>query len=42
MRVNYIEDLTKWAEDFTFYSEVRVRFSETDLFGHMNNTVPFA
>lgn len=42
MRVNYIEDLTKWAEEFTFYSEVRVRFSETDLFGHMNNTVPFA
>lgn len=42
MRASYIEDLKKWEEEFTFYSEVSVRFSETDMYGHLNNTVPFA
>lgn len=41
MKANYIDDLVKWEEDFTFYEEVRVRFSETDMYGHLNNTVPF-
>ena len=41
MKASYIGDYEKWVEDFEFYSEVRVRFSETDLFGHMNNTVSF-
>ena len=29
------------GEGFSFYSEVRVRFSETDMYGHMNNTISF-
>ncbi|UDK97904.1 acyl-CoA thioesterase [Lysinibacillus sphaericus] len=41
MKANYIENFEKWAEDFSFYIEVRVRFSETDMYGHMNNTVSF-
>lgn len=41
MRVSYIEDLQAWVDDFDFYVEVTVRFSETDMYGHMNNTVPF-
>ncbi len=41
MKANYIENLQEWERDFSFYSEVRVRFSETDMYGHMNNTVSF-
>ncbi len=40
-RITYIENMEKWREDFHFKNEVRVRFSETDMFGHLNNTVPF-
>ncbi|WP_286058213.1 acyl-CoA thioesterase [Bacillus mojavensis] len=31
----------KWKESFSFFNEVSVRFSETDMFGHMNNVIPF-
>jgi acyl-CoA thioester hydrolase len=41
MRVKYIENIEQWASEFSFYSEVKVRFSETDMYGHLNNTVPF-
>ncbi|MGY3186767.1 acyl-CoA thioesterase [Lysinibacillus sp. TE18511] len=41
MKANYIGDFQNWAKDFSFFTEVRVRFSETDMFGHMNNTVSF-
>lgn len=41
MKASYIEDYEQWAKDFQFYIEVRVRFSETDMYGHMNNTVSF-
>lgn len=40
-RISYINDQLSWEQEFTFYSPVRVRFSETDMFGHLNNTVPF-
>lgn len=40
-KVSYVEDPEKWLEGFTFSIRTKVRFSETDLFGHMNNTVPF-
>ncbi|MBY0124008.1 thioesterase family protein [Bacillus sp. S/N-304-OC-R1] len=40
-RISYIEDLSVWEADFDFFHEVKVRFSETDMFGHLNNTVPF-
>lgn len=41
MKASYVGDYEKWVEDFQFFIEVRVRFSETDMFGHMNNTVSF-
>lgn len=41
MRINYIDDFKKWEEEFSFFVEVSVRFSETDMYGHLNNTVPF-
>lgn len=41
MKANYVEDPQKWVAGFKFFVEVNVRFSETDMFGHLNNTVPF-
>lgn len=38
---SYIEDINTWKEGFKYSSPVVVRFSETDAFGHLNNTVPF-
>jgi acyl-CoA thioester hydrolase len=38
---SYINNIEIWKHDFTFNREIRVRFCETDMFGHMNNTVPF-
>lgn len=40
--ISYIEDFQKWQEEFEFSYPVKVRFSETDMFGHVNNTVTFA
>lgn len=40
-RIIYIEDIQQWQSDFRFSHSVTVRFSETDMFGHLNNTVPF-
>jgi acyl-CoA thioester hydrolase len=40
-KITYIENLPDWEQDFHFFHPVKVRFSETDMFGHMNNTVPF-
>ncbi|MEK3890469.1 acyl-CoA thioesterase [Bacillus sp. FSL K6-3431] len=39
--ITYIKDMASWKSEFTFFHEIKVRFSETDMFGHMNNTVPF-
>jgi acyl-CoA thioester hydrolase len=41
-RISYIEDFSVWQEEFSFFHRVKVRFSETDMFGHVNNTVPFS
>ena len=41
MKANYIDDPQTWASEFTFSVQVPVRFSETDMFGHVNNTVVF-
>ncbi|MFB1080492.1 acyl-CoA thioesterase [Jeotgalibacillus sp. JSM ZJ347] len=41
MKIPYIKDMEEWKAGFEFYYPVKVRFSETDLFGHLNNTVPF-
>ncbi|WP_201716990.1 acyl-CoA thioesterase [Rossellomorea arthrocnemi] len=37
----YIEDIETWQKEFSFSIHIKVRFSETDMFGHLNNTVPF-
>lgn len=41
MLPTYIEDVTTWLADFHYFEDIKVRFCETDLYGHMNNTVPF-
>lgn len=41
MKASYIEDFNTWVDEFSFFTEIRVRFSETDMYGHMNNTVSF-
>jgi acyl-CoA thioester hydrolase len=40
-KIGYITDMKEWMEEFSFSFPVKVRFSETDMFGHLNNTVPF-
>jgi acyl-CoA thioester hydrolase len=41
-RNSYVHDLEEWKSSFDdVYYETCVRFSETDMFGHLNNTVPF-
>ena len=42
MKETYIEDLKQWEKEFTFYTEEMVRFSDIDMYGHLNNTVPFS
>lgn len=39
--VSYIDNFESWKDRFSFYTDIRVRFSETDMFGHMNNVTPF-
>ena len=40
-KARYIDDFHKWEQGFEFFIPIKVRFSETDMFGHLNNTVPF-
>ncbi|MEI5905604.1 thioesterase family protein [Bacillus spongiae] len=40
-KISYIDNIIEWRNEFEFFKPVTVRFSETDMFGHMNNTVPF-
>ncbi|WP_430784944.1 acyl-CoA thioesterase [Virgibacillus flavescens] len=39
--IPYIDDMKIWTEAFKFFVPIRVRFSETDMFGHVNNVSPF-
>ncbi|MTD29636.1 thioesterase family protein [Planomicrobium sp. YIM 101495] len=39
MRQNYIDDWERWQEEFSFSIPVHVRFSDTDMNGHLSNTV---
>jgi acyl-CoA thioester hydrolase len=41
-RISYIDNFSDWQKEFSFSHPVKVRFSETDMFGHVNNTVPFS
>jgi len=40
-KISYIENFDTWVKEFQFSVPIKVRFSETDMFGHLNNTVPF-
>ncbi|MET3574604.1 acyl-CoA thioesterase [Bhargavaea ullalensis] len=42
MKAQYIGDFDEWKAGFRFSTPVTVRFSETDMYGHLNNTVNFA
>ncbi|WP_226036492.1 acyl-CoA thioesterase [Aquibacillus saliphilus] len=39
--ISYIEDFNKWREEFSFHIPIKVRFAETDMFGHVNNVFVF-
>lgn len=39
--IAYIEDFETWRNEFSFSTEIPIRFSETDMFGHVNNVSPF-
>lgn len=39
--ISYIDNFESWKDDFYFYSTIPIRFSETDMFGHVNNVSPF-
>ncbi|WP_087971836.1 acyl-CoA thioesterase [Oceanobacillus rekensis] len=41
MRINYIDNLEGWRSGFNFHIPIKVRFSETDMYGHVNNVSPF-
>ncbi|GAA0601247.1 thioesterase family protein [Virgibacillus siamensis] len=40
-KVTYIDDMEQWRSEFSFYIPIKIRFSETDMFGHVNNVSPF-
>lgn len=40
-KISYINNLDEWREGFSFYTKINIRFSETDMFGHVNNVSPF-
>lgn len=40
-KIDYIEDFNQWRSEFQFSIPVYIRFSETDMIGHMNNVSPF-
>lgn len=41
-KIAYIDDLESWKEEFEFSIDIDIRFSEVDMFGHMNNVASFA
>lgn len=40
-KISYIDDYASWEKEFSFYTKIPIRFSETDMFGHVNNVSPF-
>ncbi len=41
MRASYIQDPEQWASGFNYSVPVQVRFGDTDMYGHLNNTYNF-
>jgi acyl-CoA thioester hydrolase len=40
-KVEYIDDVNTWRAGFEFFCPIKVRFGETDMFGHLNNANAF-
>lgn len=40
-KTSYIENIAEWQAAFSFYIPIKIRFSETDMFGHVNNVSAF-
>lgn len=40
-KIAYIENFEQWKEEFEFSINIDIRFSEVDMFGHMNNVATF-
>lgn len=40
-KISYIDHFEEWKNEFSFYTKIPIRFSETDMFGHVNNVSPF-
>ncbi|MDY0405421.1 thioesterase family protein [Virgibacillus sp. 179-BFC.A HS] len=40
-KIPYIDNFDEWKNDFSFSIPIKIRFSETDMFGHVNNVSPF-
>jgi acyl-CoA thioester hydrolase len=41
-KISYIDSFDEsYKNSFSFFHTIKIRFSETDMFGHMNNTAPF-
>src|SRR5690625_2102929 len=36
-RIPYIGNYHSWKEEFSFYVEIKTRFAETDMMGHINH-----
>lgn len=39
--ITYIDDFAAWKDSFSFSIPITIRFSETDMFGHVNNVSAF-
>lgn len=39
--ISYIDNYEQWLSSFSYSYPIKVRFSETDAFGHLNNTKVF-
>lgn len=39
--IAYIEEINEWRSEFKFSIPINIRFSETDMFGHVNNVSVF-
>lgn len=42
MAANYINNFEEWASEFSFSTEIVVRFVEIDVYGILNNAVVFS
>lgn len=39
--ISYIDNYEQWINSFSYSYPIKVRFCETDAFGHLNNTKVF-